>query len=60
MSQESGQIVWPSPSLDKYRRGETEKADFKEITDEFASIKIQKVLFLLECYSTYTWKGWID
>jgi len=26
-------------SLDKYRRGETEKADFKEITDEFASIK---------------------
>jgi len=59
ISQESGQIVWPSPSLDKYRRGETEKADFKETTDQFASIKTQKVLSLLECYSAYTRKGWI-
>jgi len=51
--------VRPSPSLDKYRRGEREKADFKDITDEFASIKTWKVLFLLECYSTYTRKSWI-
>ena len=59
MSQESGQIVCPSSSLDGYRRGKTEKADCNEITDEFASKKARKVSFLLECYSTYTQKGWI-
>jgi len=40
-------------------RDKPEKADFKEIADEFASIKAREVLFLLECYSTYTRKGWI-
>jgi len=56
---ESGQIVWNSSSLDNYRRDETEKADFKEIADEFASIKTRKVLFLLDCHRAYTRKGWI-
>jgi len=51
--------VCPSPSLDEYRRGKTEKADCNEITDEFASKKAHKVSFSLECYSTYTRKGWI-
>jgi len=42
MNQEWGQIVWPSPGLVEYESVETEKADFNEIIDEFASMKHRK------------------
>ena len=43
MNQEWGQIVWPSPGLVEYESIETEKADFDEIIEEFASMKAQKM-----------------